>query len=97
MLAGRALRLKSYLTSLSRSPNVPNVYAIQNIKINGIYCKDTIRHENGSTWQITNLIASDINKADRSKVQLENVSIPKYKEQLKKVGEKVTEGTLILT
>ena len=38
------------------------------------------RHELGTTWQIISHIAGDINKADPSKVRLENGSIPKNKE-----------------
>ena len=40
------------------------------------------RHEHGTAWQIINHIAGEINKADPSKVRLENGSITKYKEQL---------------
>ena len=42
------------------------------------------RHEHGTAWQIINHIAGDFNKADPSKVRLQNGSIPNNKEELLK-------------
>ena len=49
-------------------------------------------HEHGTAWQIINHIAGDFNKANPSKVRLQNRSIPKNKESSLKGGE----STLLL-
>ena len=40
------------------------------------------KHEHGTAWQIINNIAGDVNKADPSKVRLQNDAIPKTKDEL---------------
>ena len=40
------------------------------------------KHEYGTAWQIINNIAGDVNKADPSKVRLQNDAIPNTKEEL---------------
>ena len=40
------------------------------------------KHEHGTAWKIINNIAGDVNKADPSKVRLQNGAILKTKEKL---------------